>query len=93
MEFVNLAGCEDCVSPERDHRKFFLQQEGQSGGTESSNAKSIPSRTTRCLHDLRVLPRTSPHDTFLDSADLFSTTLRYDDVQEVDARWDEDDHQ
>ena len=32
---------------------------------------------------------TGVHDTFLDSADLFSITLRNDDVQELDTRWDE----
>ena len=29
------------------------------------------------------------HDTVLDNADLFSVTLREDNVQEFDARWDE----
>ena len=28
------------------------------------------------------------HDTVLDYADLFSTTLRHDDVQDFDTRWD-----
>ena len=32
---------------------------------------------------------TDAHDTVLDYADLFSTTLRDDHVQQVDARWDE----
>ena len=32
---------------------------------------------------------TGAHDTVLDSADLFSITLRNDDVQEFDMRWDE----
>ena len=32
---------------------------------------------------------TGAHDTVLDYADLFSITLRNDDVQEFDTRWDE----
>ena len=32
---------------------------------------------------------TGVHDTVLDYADLFSVTLRNDDVQEFDTRWDE----
>ena len=32
---------------------------------------------------------TGAHDTILDSADLFSITLRNDDVLEFDTRWDE----
>ena len=32
---------------------------------------------------------TGAHDTVLDYADLFSITLRDDNVQEFDARWDE----
>ena len=32
---------------------------------------------------------TGAHDTVLDCADVFSITLRNDDVQEFDTRWDE----
>ena len=32
---------------------------------------------------------TGAHDTVLDHADLFSITLRNDDVQEFDTRWDD----
>ena len=32
---------------------------------------------------------TGAHDTILDYADLFTITLRNDDVQEFDTRWDE----
>ena len=32
---------------------------------------------------------TGAHDTVLDYADLFSITLRNDNVQEIDSRWDE----
>ena len=34
-------------------------------------------------------PSTGAHDTVLDCADLFSITLRNDNVQEFDTRWDE----
>ena len=34
-------------------------------------------------------PVTGAHDTVLDHADLFTITLRNDDVQEFDTRWDE----
>ena len=32
---------------------------------------------------------TGAHDTVLDCADVFTITLRDDDVQEFDTRWDE----
>ena len=32
---------------------------------------------------------THAHDTVLDYADLFAITLRNDEVQELDTRWDE----
>ena len=32
---------------------------------------------------------TGAHDTVLDFADLFSVTLRNDNVEEFDTRWDE----
>ena len=32
---------------------------------------------------------TGAHDTVLDYADLFSVTLRHDNIQEFDTRWDE----
>ena len=32
---------------------------------------------------------TGAHESVLDYADLFSVTLRNDDVQEIDSRWDE----
>ena len=83
------AGCEDCVCSEQDHPEFLLQEKGQSGGTESSERRSVPSRKTDRLHDLRLLPVTGAHDTVLDYADLFTITLRNDDVQEFDTRWDE----
>ena len=40
---------------EIDHPEFLLQEECQSGGTESSERGSVPSRKTDRLHDLRLL--------------------------------------
>ena len=39
------------------------------------------------IHD--YIQVTGAHDTALDHADLFTITLRNDDVQEFDTRWDE----
>ena len=36
-----------------------------------------------------MMKRTGAHDTVSDCADLFSVTLRDDNIQEFDARWDE----
>ena len=40
----------------KDHPKFSLQKEGQSGGTEISERRLVPSRKTDHLYDLRRLP-------------------------------------
>ena len=64
----------DCVCSEQDHSEFPLQEKCQSGGTESSKRKSVSSRKTVRLHDLRLL-----------SSDWRCN----DDVQEFDTRWDE----
>ena len=49
------AGCEDCVCSEQDHPEFLLQEEGQSGGTESLKTGSVSSRKTDRVHDLRLV--------------------------------------
>ena len=36
--------------------ELLLQEEGQSRGTESSRRRSVSSRKTDRLHDLRILP-------------------------------------
>ena len=53
-EFRN-AGRENCVCSEQDHPEFPLQEEGQSGGTECSQRRSVSSRKTDRLLDLRLL--------------------------------------
>ena len=79
-EFWN-AGCEDCVCSEQDPAEFPVQEKGQSGGTDTSERRSVPSRKTFQV--------TRDHDTVLEYADLFTLTLRNDDVQEYDAMRDE----
>ena len=66
----------------------LLQEEGQSGGTNSSEKRPLSPRKTDRFHDIRLLPGYWAHDTALDYADLFSLTLRNDEVQECDTRWD-----
>ena len=53
LEFRD-AGCEDCVRSEQDHSELSLPEEGQSGGTESSERGSVLLRQTVRLHDLRL---------------------------------------
>ena len=53
---LRVARREDCVCFEQDHPEFPTWEEGQSRGTESSKTRSIPSRKTDRLHDLRLLP-------------------------------------
>ena len=68
-----MLDAKNCFCFEQDHAEFLLQEKGQSGGTESSERGSVPSRKTDRLHDLQV---TGAHDAVLDCADLFSVTLR-----------------
>ena len=46
---------EDCFCSEQDHTEFPVQEEGQSRGTESSKRRSVSTRKTARLHDLRLL--------------------------------------
>ena len=43
---IRDARCEDCIRTEQDHPEPLPQEEGESGRAESSNARSISSRTT-----------------------------------------------
>ena len=49
------AGRENGIFSEQDHVEFLPQEKGQSGGTESSERGSVPSRKTGRLLDLRLL--------------------------------------
>ena len=53
--FARRPSTVNCIFFEQDHPEFLLQEKGQSGGTESSERGSVPSRKTDRLHDLRVL--------------------------------------
>ena len=59
-----------------------FKKKGQSGGTESPKRGSVSSWKTDRLHD-RV---TGGRDTVSDYADLFSVSLRNDDLEEFDTR-------
>ena len=70
-------------------QNFYSKKKGQSEGTESPERGPVSSRKADRLHDLRLLPSHWRHDSVLDSADLFSITLRNDNVQVFGTRWDE----
>ena len=62
-------------------------KKGQSGGTESSDRWSV--RGGQIAHMIYNYFRvTGAHDAVLDYADLFTITVRNDDVQEFITRWD-----
>ena len=79
------AGREDCFCSEQDHPEFPVQEEGQSAGTQSSEDRFLRGRQIAFMiyEYFRV---TGAHDTVLDYADLFSVTLRDDNIQEFDTR-------
>ena len=80
------AGREDCLCSEQDHPEFPVQEEGQSRGTEGGPVSTRRQTAFTICDYFRV---TGAHDTVLDYADLFSVTLRDDNIQEFDTRWDE----
>ena len=84
-EFRNI-GREDRLRFEQDHPELPLQEEGQSRGTDSSERGSVSPRVTDRLHDLRLL---SSYWCSQYCSRLCSITLRDENVQEFDTRWDE----
>ena len=84
------AWCENGYCFEQDHPEFLLQEEGPSRRTASPERGPVSTRKTDRLHDLRLL-----------SSDwcswysirlrwfILSISLRNDDVQDFDTRWDE----
>ena len=66
-----------------------FMKKGQSGGTESSERGPVFSGRQIAYMIYDYFRVTGAHDTVLDHADLFTITLRNDDVQEFDTRWDE----
>ena len=82
------AGCEDCLSPEQDHLEFLLYFKKKVSVEEQIwQDRFLRGRQIAFMiyEPFRV---TGAHDIVLDYADLFSISLRNDDVQELDTRWD-----
>ena len=63
-------------------------EKGQSGGNESSQRRPFPPRKTDCSPDLRILPGHWASDSVENYANLFTISLRNDDIQEFDSKWD-----
>ena len=64
-------------------------KKNQSGRTRGPEARPFPSWQTDCLLDLRILPGVTGSQRFFENyADLFTISLRNDDIQEFDSKWD-----
>ena len=87
-EFRN-AGREDCFCFEPDHPELPLQEDGQSRGAEAQKEDRFLRGRQIAFMIYDYFRVTGAHDTILDYAGLFSVTLRADNVQEFDTRWDE----
>ena len=83
------AGREDCLCSEQEHPEFPVQKEGQPRGAESPKRGPVATRRQIAFTIYDYFRGTGAHDTVVDYADLFSITLRDDNVQEFDTRWDE----
>ena len=79
---------ENCLCSEQAHPEFPIQEEGQSRGRAQKEDRFLQGRQIAfMIYDyFRV---TGAHDTVLDYADLFSVSLRDDNIQEFDKSWDE----
>ena len=66
------------------HFKRRISLEEQKG----PEAGPFPSWQTDCLLDLRLLPGHWSHESVENYADLFTISLRNDDIQEFDSKWD-----
>ena len=80
------AGREDCLCSEQDHPEIPGQEESQKRGTESPKRGPVSERKIMIYDYFRVL---GAQDTVSDYTDFFSVTLRDDNIQEFDTRWDE----
>ena len=68
----------------------YLKEKGQSGGTEKTQKEDRFLRGRQIAYMIYDYFRcTGAHDTFLDYVDLFTITLRNDDVQQLDTTWNE----
>ena len=88
---VNLtnSGCEDCVCSEQDHPEFLLQEKGQSRKQKAQKEDRFLRERQIAYMIYKNFRVTGAHDTVLDYADLFTITLRNDNIQEFDTRWSE----
>ena len=82
------AGREDCFCSEQDHPEFPIQNVSLDEQRAQKEDRFLRGRQIafKIYDNFRV---TGAHDTVLDYADVFSATLRNDNVQEFDTRWDE----
>ena len=83
------AGREECLDSEQDHPEFQFKKkvslEEQKAQKEDRFQRGR--QIAFMIYDnFRV---TGAHDTVLDYADLFCVTLRDDNIQEFDTKWDE----
>ena len=66
-----------------------VQEQGQSRGTESQKEDRFLRGRQIAFMIYDYFRVTGGHHTVLDCADLFSITLRDDNIQEFETRWDE----
>ena len=84
------AGCEDCVLSEEDPPEFLTSKRQVSLEEQNAQKEDPFLRGRQIAHMICDYFRdTDDHDTVLDYADLFTTHLRNEDVQEFDTRWDD----
>ena len=81
----------DRFSTEQNHPEYPIQKKGQSGGIECPKRGPVSLRKTDRLHDLPTTTFGSlePMIQYWITIYLFSVTLRDDNVQQFDTRWDE----
>ena len=68
------------------HNSHF--KKGQSVGTKSPKGGPFPSRQTDCYLIYEYFWVTGANDSVEKYADLFTISLRNDDIQEFDSKWD-----
>ena len=78
-----------CFSTEHNYPEYPLQEQGQSGGNESSERRPLPPKRQIAYLIYEYFRVTGANDSVENYADLFTIALRNDDVQEFDLKWDE----
>ena len=86
-----VARRENCFSTEQNHPEYPLQGKGQSGGNEMKGHKEDRFLRGRQIAYLiyEFFWVTGANDSVENYADLFTISLRNDDIQEFDSKWDE----